>query len=172
MPDQLVRIGDLRQRRPRMTLLPTRLTPTLTPQRLRRRLRQPIRRWWLRRITRIHPQSPLQLSNLRPKLADQHISLSVTRRQTNDQLSKLIIRWLRHQTIVPQRKPSNHATRRTNHLTSYSAPCCDSTQKSLRRSESLRRTPLPARTSGLLGWRIPHLSSRNSLSQKDITKYY
>jgi hypothetical protein len=84
MFDRLKRIGDLRQRRPGMTFLPTALTSTPTPQRLRRRLRQPIRRRWLRRIPRIHSQLPLQLSNLSLKLTDQRVFLGVPRYQSND----------------------------------------------------------------------------------------
>ena len=94
MPDLLVRIlpRDLRQRRPRMPLLATRFTPALTTQRLRRRLGQPIRRRWLRRIPRIGPQPPLQLSNLSTKLTDQRVLLRIPRHQLHDQRGKLAIR--------------------------------------------------------------------------------
>jgi hypothetical protein len=78
----LVRIGDLRQRRPRMSLLPTRLAPALTAQRARSRLgERRVRRWWLRRIPAVPSQLPLQLRDLGPKLYNRRPKLRVSPRQ-------------------------------------------------------------------------------------------
>jgi len=71
VPHPLVRIGDLRQRRPRMPLLPTRLTPAPATQRLRSWLgERRVRRRWLRRVPATPPQLPAQLRHLGPKLHD------------------------------------------------------------------------------------------------------
>ena len=65
VPAPLVRVVDQRQRRTRMPGLPTRLTTTPSPQRLRRRLGdRRVRRRRLRRVGRFHPQPALQLGVL------------------------------------------------------------------------------------------------------------
>jgi len=71
MPQRLIRIGDLRQRRTRMALLPARLPAALAAQRLRRGLnKRRIRRRRLRRVPTVLPQLPPQLGNLSLKLGD------------------------------------------------------------------------------------------------------
>jgi hypothetical protein len=78
VPLPLVRVGDQRQRRPRMPGLPTRLASTLAPQRLRRGLHERrVRRWRLRRVSLFCPNcrrnsatSPPQLDHHRTQLTD------------------------------------------------------------------------------------------------------
>jgi hypothetical protein len=71
MPQRLIRLGDLRQRRTRMALLPARLPAALAAQRARRGLnKRRIRRRWLRRVPTVLPQLPPQLGNLSLKLVD------------------------------------------------------------------------------------------------------
>ena len=71
VPLHLVRVSDLRQRRPRMPRLPTRFASALAPQRLRRRLgERRVGRRRLRRIRRILIQPAAQFRDSQP----QHIS--------------------------------------------------------------------------------------------------
>jgi hypothetical protein len=116
MPQPLIRINNLRQRRPRLSGLSTWLATTRTPQRLRRRLaKQRIRRRWLRRVPRVLPQPCRQLSNLCLKLPD---PLSLHR----DQNRKLLIRRTviaRHNTMINVRM--QRSTSHAEDLTSYYA---------------------------------------------------
>jgi hypothetical protein len=97
MPHPVIRVNNLRQRRPRMPGLSTRLASTRTPQGLRRRLaKRRIRRRRLRGIPRVLPQPRTQLSDLRLKLSDPR---SLHRHQS----SKLVIgrtRINRHHTMI------------------------------------------------------------------------
>jgi hypothetical protein len=71
MPPPLVRVIDQRQRRPRMTGLPTRLATAPAPQRLRSRLgKRRVRRRRLRRVPTVLPQLPPQLGDLGPQQLD------------------------------------------------------------------------------------------------------
>ena len=111
VPAPLVRVGDQRQRRPRMTRLPTRLTAAAAAQRLRRRLgERRVRRRRLRRVGRVHPQPALQLGVLglqrghpRPKLGDHP-------RLLGDQGGELVIR----RTPLPSLHPMIIASRRSS----------------------------------------------------------
>ena len=71
MPPPLVRVIDQRQRRPRMTGLPTRFTTAAAAQRLRSWLgKRRVRRWRLRRVPTVLPQLPPQLGDLGPQQLD------------------------------------------------------------------------------------------------------
>ena len=108
MPQPLVRIGDLPQRRTRMPGLPARLASTPTPQRPRCRLgKRRVRRRRLRRVLRVLPQPGGQLSNLSPQRLDHHPKLRVLG-------GKLLIGRTRisgHHTMVdnPARRSTSHA---------------------------------------------------------------
>jgi hypothetical protein len=116
MPQPLVRIGDLRQCRPRMPLLPTRLSPAPAPQRLRSGLAERrVRRRGHRGIRRVHTQPPLEISVLRPQSGDLSPKLLDHRRLTHDQGGKLVIRRtpipslhtkiISRATVKPQKRP-------------------------------------------------------------------
>ena len=117
MPQPLVRIGDLPQRRTRMPGLPARLASTPTPQRPRRRLgKRRVRRRRLRRVLRVLPQPGGQLSNLSPQRLDHHPKLRVLG-------GKLLIGRTRisgHHTMVdnPARRSTSHAEDPTSHIRS------------------------------------------------------
>jgi hypothetical protein len=71
MPPPLVWAIDQRQRRPRMTGLPTRLATAPATQRLRSRLgKRRVQRRRLRRIPTVLPQLPPQLGDLGPQQLD------------------------------------------------------------------------------------------------------
>src|SRR6266545_1437528 len=86
-----VRVIHHRQIGTRPTRLLTLCSPSLAPQRHRRRLRQPVRRRWLRRILRVLPQPPFQPHNLRTKLRDHRILDLVLRDQPGHHSNKLDI---------------------------------------------------------------------------------
>jgi hypothetical protein len=120
VPQDLVRIGDLRQRRPGMTGL----APAAAAQRFRGRLgRRRVRRRRLRRVPRVHPQPALQLGVLRPQRGKPRPATARSSppaalpgqqaRHTTDALPGL------HTKIIPQR-----ASRMINDLTSYQRSGC------------------------------------------------
>src|SRR3954447_6284098 len=93
VPAPLVRVVDQRQRRPRMTRLPARLAAAAAAQRLRRRLHERrVRRGWLRRVGRVHPQPALQFGILGLQRRDPHPKLSEHPRLLDDQGGELVIR--------------------------------------------------------------------------------
>jgi hypothetical protein len=121
MPQDLVRIGDLSQRRPGMTGLPTGLTPAAAAQRFRGRLdERRVRRGRLRRVPRVQPQPALQLGVLRPQRGNLGLQPRDRRRLLRNQDGKLVIRRTPspglHTKIIPQRR-----SRKINDLTSYLA---------------------------------------------------
>jgi hypothetical protein len=115
VPQRLIRIGELRQRRTRMALLSARFAAALAAQRPRRGLgKRRVRRRRLRRIPAVLPQLPSQLGNLSLQLRDP-LGLRY------DHSSKLLIgrrRISRHHTMINELK-----LRSTSHagqdLTSY-----------------------------------------------------
>jgi hypothetical protein len=108
VPLALVRVVDQRQRRPRMTGLPTRPTATPPAQRLRRRLgKRRVRRRRPRRIPAVLPQPPPQLGNLSLELLD---PLGLP----HDERRELLIRRTpvsRHPAMIDKsrRRSSSHA---------------------------------------------------------------
>ena len=115
VPHRFIRVGHLRQRRTRMTLLPARFPSALAAQRFRRGLSERrIRRRRLRGVPTVLPQLAPQLSNLSLKLSD---PLSLRR----DESSKLLIgrrQTSRHHNMINELTPrsTSHAAQG---LTSY-----------------------------------------------------
>ena len=140
VPRPLVRVGHLRQRRPRMPRLPARLAAALAAQRLGRGLgERGIRRRRLRRVPAVETQPPFQLRVLgsqRRILGLQRIQpCSQTgdlRLQRRDQLPKLrVLRgqllagrtWIgRHHTMIRSRRRRStrhaHQATETSQITS------------------------------------------------------
>ena len=93
VPDDLVRVGDRRQRPAPVTGLPARLTARRAAKAFRRgRLRQPVRRRRPRRVTRVRAQLPLELGNLTLQLRHPNVEPPNRRRLLNDKLRKLLRR--------------------------------------------------------------------------------
>jgi len=113
-PAPLVRVVDQRQRRPRMTGLPTRLATGTAAQRLRGRLgERRVRRRRARRVGRVLPQLSPQVRNFSLELLDP-LSLPY------DELGELLIRRTtvsRHPTMIATfaRRSTRHAGDLTSH---------------------------------------------------------
>jgi len=93
--DHLVRVGYLLQGAPASPRLTTGLTAGFRPQRLRRRLGQPVRGRWLRGVPRICRHLPLQLGD--PGILHRDMSP-----QLNHQIGEFLIGRSRHKPIVSQ----------------------------------------------------------------------
>lgn len=84
VPDDAVRMTGQLHRRARLPLRPARLPAGLLPQRLRRRLTQPVRRRRLRGIRRILPHPGRKLGDLLPQVRHQPLGLRYPRPQRRD----------------------------------------------------------------------------------------
>lgn len=127
MHDPHVGVGHLPQRAALMTRLPARPAPRPGPQRLRRRLTQPIRRRRPRRVRRILPQPGLQIRVLRPQHRvllpqDTVVPLKLTDEglQPDKPLQQLLDRRSpRHQNMIQTSINPSQTNPPTGHLTSH-----------------------------------------------------
>jgi hypothetical protein len=143
IPQPLVRVANLRQRRPRMPLLPTRLPPAPAAQPLQlghdeRR----VRRWRPRRVLAVLLQRPRQLRDLSLQRLDHRPMLRVLS-------GKLLIRRTRidrHHTIINNLLPNS-----TNHaedLTSYRSIITAANDHDPRSYTSIATRSVPNQTHG------------------------
>lgn len=110
--DDLVWVGDLRQRPPGMSRLPAGFASGLTPQRLRCRFGQPVGRRRLRGVPRVRPQLGRQLPNLPSQLLILRPKFCQLAAQSHNQREEFLDGRLAHEHILASPKQHADATRR------------------------------------------------------------